>query len=152
LMNDDIYIMKPISFIPYFTKWKLKEHLTIVDNKFWHTQYYKVIEKVMNLFPNWRSYNTHTPITYNKTKLKKLLTIYKDNDISIRSLYWNHYKVKSTSFFKRYWIIDCKVYTNSINDIQDIEKQDYISTYDDLNYAFKKYFNKDFWEKCIYEI
>lgn len=107
-MNDDIYIIEKTEDLPYYTKWTLKAHLDYITGTVWNTKYYEVIDKVYNIFPEWYSFNVHCPIVYNKEKLKDLIEVYIDDEISIRSLYWNTY-IKEHIPFWEWEISDCKI-------------------------------------------
>lgn len=148
LMNDDIYAIKPVSSIPYYTKWTLKNHMQYILSKHWITNYYDIIQKVYELFPEWMSFNVHCPIVYNKKKLKKLLDKYWDEEISIRSLYWNMYNVE----YKEFWnndVNDCKVFANTEMEYN----KEFLSSNDDAirNKKFTTFIDWLFQEKSIYE-
>lgn len=144
LMNDDIYFLKEILEIPYYTRGSLKELVRYYKEKYWQSSYMNVVEKVYNLYPDWASFNCHCPIVYNKKKLKKLLDKIEDDEISIRSLYWNKYKVKGVE----YWG-DCKVFKWSMG----IKDWEYLSTSDGAIYTtkIKEFLKRKFPKKCDYE-
>lgn len=109
LMNDDIYILEKLEKLEIYKKCSLKEHLDYIKKiNNWKWPYYEVVHRVFELFPEWDSYNTHTPMIYNKKKLKKLLEKYWDQEISIRSLYWNTYKIPASRLDNKK-VSDCKI-------------------------------------------
>ena len=69
-----------------------------------------MVQKIHKLFPDGYSYNTHTPMVYNKIKLKALLNRYWDEKISLRSLYWNIYGIEPKKLNENEKISDCKVH------------------------------------------
>ena len=110
LMNDDIYMLKPVE-LQVYVKGTLKDHLEYIKESCWRKSiYYKMVQKIHKLFPDGYSYNTHTPMVYNKIKLKALLNRYWDEKISLRSLYWNIYGIEPKKLNENEKISDCKVH------------------------------------------
>lgn len=149
LMNDDMYIMEPITDIPYYIKWTLKEHIEYIKEKHWDTKYCEVINRVYKKYKNWLAFTVHCPIIYNKQKLKKLLDTIWDEEISIRSLYWNMYNVPYEKYNKND-ISDCKVYLMD----RKYNLWRFLSSDDSSvrNMSFIRFMNQRFPSKCKYEI
>lgn len=130
-MNDDIFFLN--GWLDSYKLGKLKdvlENMTIKGN------HYYSIKAVYDLFPNWDCFDTHTPIIFNKTKLRELFKKYPLwTRWSKRSLYclenwikgkWLNvpdYKIKENPKIK-----DCKCYY--IDKFKILDWQEYISTSD----------------------
>ena len=106
-MNDDYYILKPISEIKYYKRWTVLDHAKNVLERHWFDYYYRTILLIDKVFPWWDSYEVHTPIVFNKEKLLHIMDIYKDSIAQKRSLYCNHYKVQWETLGEK---LDCKLY------------------------------------------
>lgn len=145
LMHDDFYFIEHIDTIEYYIRWTLKEHIDDIFNKFWESDYYKAIKLVYDKFPNWYSFDVHTPIILNKEKFKNILKLYPWDSWSKRSLYCNHYWIQWTNL----WIKDCKVMFND----RQYKKWVFLSSDDSIvtNTMFIKYMNNKFPNKCKYE-
>lgn len=152
LMNDDIYILNPIDDIPYYSKGTMEEHLSYIYRKHWKSSYYEILKRVSDKYPDGYSYNTHTPIIYNKKKLKKILDMIWDSKVSIKSMYGNYYWLKPVLFRKKYWTDDCKLYNSNISKELNIENQDFMSSCDHIIWPVENYLKEKFKDKSIYEI
>lgn len=147
LMHDDFYIMQSIKEIPYYIRWTLKEHMDAIHNKFWENDYWKAINWVYEKFPEWYSFDTHTPIALNRNKFKKILQLFPWDSWSKRSLYCNYYWIKWTRWDTK----DCKVY---LQDRKYIKRKWFLSSDDTSvkNMSFIRFMNQRFPSKCKYEI
>ena len=152
LMNDDIIIIKPITKIPYYTVWTLKEFAERRKNINNTGLYYQNIQKVLNLFPDGDAFNAHTPIIYNKNKLLKLLNKYDDGNISVRTLYCNEYKIKWKPYEQEFGRLDSKLNDNRIQNLEWIDNVTYISMNGDVNYMAKIYLDKILTPPYEYEL
>jgi hypothetical protein len=65
------------------------------------------VKEVQKIFPDWYSYDVHTPIVFNKEKLKYIMDQYWDSKWSKRSIYCNYYKETPVKLSKKY--LDCKI-------------------------------------------
>jgi hypothetical protein len=151
-MNDDMLVLKPITEIPNYVRWHWEEHLNAIERRAWHSRYRKILEQTRLKFPEWFSYEVHTPIIFDKEKLISLFDMYWDEleSMAMRSVYWNTFC--NPSFFEEeFWMTDCKSYTGRREEMWDINKLTYISTYDEIKYAYTKRLDANF-EKCIYEL
>lgn len=152
-MNDDMFIMKPITNIPYYTKCSLREHLNLIAEKFGGvSKYYKVIERVYKVFPNGMSFEVHCPMVFNKDKSKKLLDDFWPLELAFRSMYCNLFWVEWTPFINDSGSIDCKSYNGRLQEIDNLNNLTYLSTYDELKYEYKKRLDSKLWTKSIYEL
>lgn len=129
--NDDIYWIK--GWLDYYKLWSLKDVLANMKVK---SNHYYSIKAVYDIFPEWDCFDTHTPIIFNKTKLRKIFEKYPLwTRWSKRTLYcleywikgkWLNvpeYKVKANSRIK-----DCKCYY--ISKFKILDNQEYFSTND----------------------
>lgn len=147
LMHDDFYILQPIDSIPYYIRWTLQEHMDTIYSKYGENHYRKSIKWVKDKFPNWYSFDTHTPIVLNKEKFKKILELYPWESGSKRSLYCNYYWIE----WVKWDTDDCKVY---MMDRKYNKWKWFLSSNDDAikNLMFMKHINTKFPNKCKYEI
>ena len=157
LMHDDWYILRPIKEIKYYILWSLKDYTAQVKARLWTAvRYFKAIETVYKLFPDWDCFDVHCPIVFNKKKLDYILKRYKYPMASRRSIYCNHYKIKWESLPNIDWrkkVRDVK-YKRWDNTIYR-KWQLFLSTDDsvirDKPLEFVKMMNKFFPEKSNYE-
>ena len=136
LMHDDIYAINKIQELKPYIRWTLQDHLDIIENSFWKNGYYIHIELVKERFPNWLSYETHTPAVFNKQKFKYILEKY-EWLWATKSLYYNHYWIKWYKLPENR--IDCKIY-NQEQITKDILKWPFVSSDDAI------VCNDKFWE------
>lgn len=132
LMNDDIYINKKIDKIQIYTKWTLLGHMEYIINMYGPSRYWEIMNKVYQIYPKWYSYNTHTPMIYNKKKLKEVLDEFWSSEISVRSIYWNKYDIESTEY-KIWDVWDCKIYKIRDVMIEYLKDKIYISSDDKIS-------------------
>jgi len=71
-----IDILKPLKEVPYYYRGTLEEHVEAILEKFGENMYYKSINSVLEKFPKGKSFDVHTPIVFNKKKLKYILEKY----------------------------------------------------------------------------
>jgi hypothetical protein len=124
-MNDDFYFIIPQE-VKYYKIWKNTEHLKYIKRRDKHTkevwkkvpQYYNNLLKLKKIFGECNDFETHTPIIFNKDKLKALYEKYPDYPTTaLRTMYCNEYKIKGyklpkTPNYKWYKekLCDCKIY------------------------------------------
>lgn len=152
-MNDDFYFLKKQE-IEYYKMWKLSKQLEYLEKKVWvDNEYYQTIKGLSEKYKDWDSFETHTPIIYNKNKLKDIL---KTEVKGLRSTYCNKYWIKGKIInSKRYidtdLIKDCKVYSIEKLDISNSQKL--LSSENNLcnSKEFRIFMEWLFEEKSIYE-
>lgn len=149
LMHDDNYILKPIKELKYYIRWTLQEHSDVIYERFNNNHYYHAIKEVQKIFPNWYSFDTHTPIIFNKDKLANIMEMYGDSLWSKRSIYCNYYNIKPDILSESY--SDCKVIDG--NYIEAMKKLKFFSTSDKMviDSWFIQYIDKIFNKPSIYE-
>lgn len=117
LMNDDMFILKPIKEVPYYFK-------GTVEGQYYRTSwlsYKRAIKNTLDyLDENALSYEMHIPMLFNKDKLYKLILeivpLIKVNKCPlIRSTYGNVYKVGGD-------------YMEDVKNIKDFEDKTFLST------------------------
>lgn len=143
-MHDDLYILKEVEEIKYYSRWTLEKHCNVIKEKFWENPYYNAIKLVKDIYPDWLSYDLHCPIVFNKKKLKKILDKYKDYKWSKRSLYCNEYSVDWVDIW-----FDCKLF----EDNQEIKDFEYLSSNNNVvnNVKFIEYLRDKFPKPSKYE-
>lgn len=158
-MNDDFYFIKKQKVENYhiWTIWEQLKYIKRRDKK--KSIYQEWLEYVMDLFwENAMSFEAHTPMIMNRDKLKDLLIKYPDYiTTSLRTLYWNEYKLKSKKVIapNYNWYIekcvDCKCYT--LDKLEIIKNQKLLSSENMLSTKkeFKIFMDGLFNEKSIYE-
>lgn len=151
-MNDDMLILKPIKKIPYYTYWTLKFHTDAVEKRSGKSRYREILKKTNERFPEWQSYECHTPFIFDKELLKQYFDTYwyDITGYAIRSTYGNLY-CKPTPYKKYFGRNDCKSYSWRLDELGDLNNITYISTYDEVKYAYAKRLDSKL-EKCIYEL
>lgn len=150
LMHDDNFIIKQIDDIDYYIRSTLKEHKDIIFKKFWKNKYYISINWAYELFPEWDSFDVHTPIKYNKEKFKYIIDTYWNSKASKRSIYCNYYNIKWTKLIS--WLHDCKITKDSeisVKPSQIFLSSDNFLAYD---YQFISILNTLFPRMCKYEL
>jgi hypothetical protein len=158
LMSDDIYIIKKLKEIKYYKIWKLSDYINNIKIK--TSEHYKTIKATYDIYSDWECFDTHTPIIFNKNKLKKL---YKKYPLwlrgSKRTLYCIENKIKGefikaprcteykTNLNKK--LKDCKCYEW----LKVLKNQKIISSSIDFNknFEFKEFLKTLFPKKCFFE-
>lgn len=152
-MNDDMLVMQPITDIPPYSWWTLAFHAEKVNKRSWPSPYYEILKKTDKLCHNEGfSYEVHVPFIFNKDKLMSLFDEY-ENELegcAIRSVYWNKF-CKPVFFEEEFGRTDCKSYSWRLDELGDLNNITYISTYDEVKYAYAKRLDSKL-EKCIYEL
>lgn len=150
MMNDDFYILKPLDKIWYYIRWKLRMVVWELQKKVWHTRFFKAIEWVYKMYPDWECFSVHTPIVFNKRKLLKIMKKYWNTLTCKRSLYCNYYNIKWE--YLKWWDTDCKLWGNK--EISIWEEQEFLSSNNDIvdKWEFIKLLHKKFPHKSKYEI
>ena len=115
LMHDDIYVMNTVNKVQYHILWDLEEHAAIILDRLWENNYYHAIRQVADMFPGGKSYDTHTPVLFNKDKFKYIMEQYWDAIGSKRSIYCNYYNCKwrrlaNCPDYNWNSLVDCKVF------------------------------------------
>lgn len=152
-MNDDMLIIKPVKRIPPYAYWTLQFHADRIENRCGHSSYWRILKKTDELLHNeWFSYECHTPFIFNKDNLISLFDMYGEELrwCALRSVYGNNF-CKPSFFEEEFWRTDCKSYSGRRDEMWDLKDLTYISTYDEIKYAYAKRLDANF-EKCIYEI
>lgn len=152
-MNDDMYILKPVK-LEYYKTATLKDYREYLKGLKTHWQFETIIENTYNLFPDWDCFDTHTPIIYNKTKLRKLREKY-DRLYSTRTLYCNEYGIKwkflnTKNYTGNNNIKDCKIYHRKqiwISDKQIFLSSDNKAMCEEFKQLLDKYLTKSKYEK-----
>jgi len=148
LMNDDFFILKPITEIKPYYKCTLRESIDRHPTKAGY--YYTSIEDTLKFLgtEDALDYSLHYPFVYNKAKLKKLITKVKEtgNQILLRTAYGNTYKIGGTQRQ------DVKA-RNSRQFISMKSVVDAISTENDYvkRNRFRSFITKEFVPKSKYE-
>lgn len=111
LMNDDFYILKPISLkychLGKLEKWARKDRCGAFKTFDW----IETINEMWDIFPDGDFYEVHYPVLFNKTKLKKAIGELPDKLVHmIRTYYCNKYKIKGdlVDDFKVYDLTELK--------------------------------------------
>lgn len=88
LMNDDFLILKKVhGDVPYYYR---SVYNYGVKPK---SKYFLAMKRTHDLFKNFKNYELHVPIIYNKSKFLALHDIYPISNVLLhRSLYANHYE------------------------------------------------------------
>lgn len=152
-MNDDMLIIKPIDKIPPYSWWTLQFHADKIEKRSGHSSYWYILNKTNKLFDGeWFSYEVHVPFIFNKDKLVSLFDMYGEElkGCALRSVYGNKF-CKPSFFEEEFWRVDCKSYSGRRDEMWDLNNLTYISTYDEIKYAYAKRLDANF-EKCIYEL
>lgn len=95
LLNDDYFIVEPISAhsYPYYWKCDLKESLQInAHNLNYHSHLKSTREALLSKGFNTKNFDTHYPIIYNKIKFRRVCAKYNWNvtaGYTMRSIYCN---------------------------------------------------------------
>ena len=145
LFNDDFFIMKKINSEKYkvYSDGTLENKLLSVTIKNpTDKAYIEGFEDLLEEFPNGISYETHTPMLFNKKQLKELLIKYPQSPCR-RSLYGNYYGVEAETRK------DCKIYklTEKVNQKEPILSTTNIAFFGNSGKIIKSMFK----EKTIYE-
>ena len=152
LMNDDFFIMKPLSELPHYNRGsieKVAEYYRQLDSMYYRgmldTREY--MEKLG--IKSSLSYELHIPMIFNKKNVIKMFEqYYKDQPpvaiLHKRTLYGNMFNYGGKE------IKDVKVYTN---DGQTDRESTFLSTQDDAWEYSKigRFIRRQFKEKCQYE-
>ena len=143
--NDDFFIMKKINSEKYkvYSDGTLENKLLSVTIKNpTDKAYIEGFEDLLEEFPNGISYETHTPMLFNKKQLKELLIKYPQSPCR-RSLYGNYYGVEAETRK------DCKIYklTEKFNQKEPILSTTNIAFFGNSGKIIKSMFK----EKTIYE-
>lgn len=151
-MNDDFYFLKPQE-IEYYKMWLLYNQLEYLKRIWSKNEYFNTINHLFELFPWKDSFETHTPILYNKQKLKKLLEKYEEIK-GFRTTYCNEYNIKGKELISARYISenklnDCKVY--NIDNFDIIKWQKLLSSADNLWIYFQYFLQEYFKDFSIYE-
>jgi len=160
-MMDDVFILEKITNIPYYKMCNIKDYLDYLEVRWikgnW---YYQAMEWLLEYYPEWDCFDTHTPIIYNKDKLNNIIEKYWWLRGSKRSLYCNEYWLEWIYWnfpdYKDIWsetkIDDCKCYNSETFKI--IKWQKYLSSnYKTIkNKKIKKYMDTKFNKQSKYEI
>lgn len=128
LMNDDFFIMKPAKQLPALRRLKDIEHYIEVFSRVdKHSYYVEGMKNTIEVLSMWGvesrySYELHTPMLFNKQKLKHLRAkLPDDRPVHLRTLYGNYYNIGGSP------IADVKV----LDDEQDVAfSQQFLSTTD----------------------
>ena len=149
-MHDDNFIIKPIKELKYYKRSTLENHCEKIKKTFWENHYYRAMKYVRDIFPDGYSYDVHTPIVFNKEKLRLILDLYWHEPSSKRSLYCNTYQVGWR--FMESGKEDIKVHQRNknyyIRKNQQFLSSDNILVFDK---DFNKLLHKLFPNKCQYE-
>ena len=160
-MNDDFYFLKPQE-VKNYKIWTVDQQVeyikSVVDNyKVYH--YYRSITDILRMFGRWDSYETHTPMIFNKKKMQEVIEWKPDyRTTSFRSLYGNYHSIPAelltnTPDYKKYkrGCIDCKMY--NLEDLYLQEWQLLLSSENKLakSKEFEIFMDKLFPSKCFYE-
>ncbi len=153
LWNDDYYAMQPFSAknYPYYFKCDLEHTIRINMGEYkMHSEATLKILKSRNLA--FQNFDTHYPIIYNKTKLKKMVKAFDWNvpfGFILRSMYCNFYSISGE--FK----LDCKTNSQMARPhIAKIVEQNHFMSIGDnaLNAAFREYLVNKFPIATQYEL
>lgn len=146
LMNDDFFIMKPITKIDTIHRGLLEDHVKVLGTG----QYRRMLEgidaELKKRGKSTYSYELHTPFVYNKKKLLKLLND-NPNLRCTRTMYGNLYKIGG----KR--ASDVKIFSSTPD--FDYENTTFLSTDDPMikpTCDTWRYIMKQFPGQCKYEI
>lgn len=101
LMNDDFFVMSPTKSIPVLRRLKALEYYIGLFKKVDETsEYVTSMQATYDLLRSWdlkklSSYELHTPMIFNKTKLRELFAnMPKDFSVShVRTLYGNYFDI-----------------------------------------------------------
>lgn len=94
LWNDDMFLLQPLSDVPYAHKGTIDEHIISRRSKDWYTRSLEETRAILG--EGALSYELHIPMRFNKAKLKHLideLDFTNGNCPLIRSYYGNKYQV-----------------------------------------------------------
>lgn len=146
LMNDDFFVMKPITKIDTIHRGLLEDHVKVLGTG----QYRRMLEgidaELKKRGKSTYSYELHTPFVYNKKKLLKLLND-NPNLRCTRTMYGNLYKIGG----KR--ASDVKIFSSTPD--FDYENTTFLSTDDPMvkpTCDTWRYIMKQFPGQCKYEI
>ena len=143
LMNDDFFILKKIDkIIPYYSE-TIKNRMESYSKKSGRNYYFSILSEtnkllVTNGIKDPLNYDIHTPMVFNKVKLKRVL----DLSLAPRSIYGNLYAIGGEN------IKDVKAYEKRTN-IKDFDI--FISTQEKSFIGLIEYFEELFPDKSIYE-
>lgn len=109
LMNDDFFVMKPITELKNYYGGSLQERIDVIEKHFKGPTSYTIRlrrtnEHLKKLKLTTKNYELHIPIIVNKKKFLEQLDRYTGIDGASRSFYGNTYKIGGTK------IKDVKVY------------------------------------------
>lgn len=164
-MMDDIFILRPIKEIKYYKIARIKDYLEYLKQRgieWW--SYYQAIQWLYNIYGDKDCFDTHTPIVYNKTKLREIINKYGWIKWSKRSIYCLEYGIEwvfgnfpnYNNIETEYKVVDCKCY--DIDKLTIYKKQEYLSTNNktvkQISPRLEKIFNKpskyeNFKSKCL---
>lgn len=146
LMNDDFFIMKPITKIETIHRGLLEDHVQVLGNGLYRRMLEGIDRELKNRGETTYSYELHTPFVYNKKKLLKLLND-NPNLRCTRTMYGNLYKIGG----KR--ASDVKIFSSKPN--FDYKNSTFLSTDDPMakpNVDTWRFIMKQFPGRCKYEI
>jgi len=165
-MNDDFYFLMPQE-VEYYKIGSLKTQMEYIYERDECTrlrwlpvpQYYTNLKYVLDIFKKWDSFESHTPIRFNRSKMKAMFKEYPDlPPTSIRTAYCLYYKIKwqwlpNMENYKGYKrkLSDCKCY--NINKFKVNEWQPLLSTENSMckEQKFRDYMERKFPNRSIYE-
>lgn len=146
LMNDDFFIMKPITKIDTIHRGLLEDHVKVLGTGQYRRMLEGVDAELKKRGKSTYSYELHTPFVYNKKKLLKLLND-NPNLRCTRTMYGNLYKIGG----KR--ASDVKIFSSTPD--FDYENTTFLSTDDPMvkpTCDTWRYIMKQFPGQCKYEI
>ena len=117
-MNDDFFLLKDYSAIPYYYNKSIQEWVDCCASK--KSIYYKnVLRLAADDFPDGKFFEVHCPIVYNKKLVKDVIQKYELKlTLMLRSYYCNEYKdligpIEETKDYKIYNLSQLDEYKNS---------------------------------------
>lgn len=145
LMNDDFYVMKPITKIEPVYRCTLEEHVKMLGEDAYANMLSMTARQLKKKGKTTYSYELHVPFIYNKKKLLKLLNEYPDMRCT-RSVYGNMYKIGGTK------ATDVKIFSS--NPDFDYKNSTFLSTDDPMvknTCDSWRFIMKSFPGQCKYE-
>ena len=138
--NDDHFLMKPLTELPYYYSCKLKDfHGTAGDT------FYRYVDTTYRLFPDGNYFDIHTPMIVRREWMD-LLQFKKD--VLFKSYYCNTAKVEGVQ------LPDCKINghirTEQIENY--VKDRPFISTGESISVELKKYLLERFSKPCKFEL
>lgn len=157
-MADDIYFLEKIENLWYYKKWDMCEYLEFLKSKWPLTQHWVVIERTMRQYShlgNIGCFETHTPIIYNRSKMREILLEYNLGDIAKRSVYCieNNITWEDLITYNYLWseiLNDCKYYNNWSLMIK--KWQQFLSSMNFESEEIKKFLQRKFNKPSRFEI